>query len=113
MRRPKPWRSGKRQATCGNPSQAEGARSSAVPLYRMRRVLRLARRRADIAEATLIGADIGLGRRFQMAPRQRDQRVAIGRPQRSNHADVVAPRTVERIRIGIGIGSYAVDLLRE
>src|SRR6202030_2679371 len=51
MPRPKPWRSGKRQGTCGNPSQSEGARSSAVPHYRMRCILRLARRRADIAKA--------------------------------------------------------------
>src|SRR5580704_2556244 len=113
MPRPKPWRSGKRQATCGNPSQAEGARSPAVPPYSMRHVLRLARRRADIAEATLIGTNIGFRRRFQMAPRQRNQRVATGIPQRGDHGNVVATRAIERVRVGIGIRSYAVDLLRE
>src|SRR5580704_16016396 len=113
MPRPKPWRSGKRRGTCGNPSQAEGARSPAVPPCGMGYVLRLARRRADIAEATLIRTNIGFRRRFQMAPRQRNQRVATGRPQRSDHGNVVAARAIERVRIGIGIRSYAVDFLRK
>src|ERR1700680_3681933 len=48
-----------------------------------------------------------------MAPRQRNQRVATGRPQRSDHGNVIATRAIERVRVGIGVGSYAVDLLRE
>src|ERR1700681_662422 len=48
-----------------------------------------------------------------MAPRQRNQRVATGRPQRSDHGNVIATRAIERVRVGIGIRSYAVDLLRE
>src|ERR1039458_1462799 len=46
-----------------------------------------------------------------MAPRERDQRVAIRTPQRSDHADVVTARTIERIGEGIGIRSYPIDLL--
>src|SRR6202166_5045846 len=113
MPRPKPWRSAKPQDTCGKPSLVSVAKSSAVPPCRMRHFLRLAWRRADIAKATLIRTNIGFRRWFQMAPRQRDQLVATGSPQRSDHGNVVATRTIERIRIGIGIRSYAVDLLRE
>src|SRR5258708_29797924 len=48
-----------------------------------------------------------------MAPGERNQRVAIRSAQRGDHADMIAPRPIERIRVGVGIGSYAVDLLRE
>src|ERR1700675_4033481 len=62
------------------------------------RVLRLGRRRPDIAEATLIRADIGLGRRFKMAPRECNQLVATRSSQRGDHGNVVATRAIERIR---------------
>src|SRR5580700_1168447 len=113
MPRPKPWRSARARVTRGSPSKVAGAKSSVVPPYGVWHVLRLARRRADIAKAALIRANIGFGRRLQMAPRQRNQRVAIGCPQRGDHGDVVASRPIECIRVGIGVGSYAVDLLRE
>src|ERR1700676_2675069 len=77
------------------------------------RVLGLAYRRPDIAEATLIRANIGFRRRRQMASRQRDQLVAIRITQRGDHADVVAARPIERVRVGIGIRPDAVDLLPE
>src|SRR5450759_1592041 len=48
-----------------------------------------------------------------MAPRERDQRVAIRTPQRCDHVDVVTTRTIERIGEGIGIRSDPIDLLRE
>ena len=48
-----------------------------------------------------------------MAPRERDQLLAIRRPQRSDNRNVVATRTIESIRESIGIRSDAVDLLRK
>src|SRR5580704_17270047 len=48
-----------------------------------------------------------------MAPRQRDQFIAIRSPQRGDHGNVVATRAIERVRVGIGIRSYTVDLLCE
>src|ERR1039458_9091889 len=48
-----------------------------------------------------------------MAPRERNQRVAIRTPQRCDHFDVVTTRTIERIGEGIGIKSDPIDLLRE
>src|SRR5260370_11173078 len=71
------------------------------------------RRRPSIAKATLIRAYIGLRRGLQMAPRERDQLLAIRRPQRSDNRNVVAARTIESIRESIGIRSDAVDLLRK
>ena len=48
-----------------------------------------------------------------MAPRECDQLFAIRSPQRSDHVNVVAARTIEGIREGIGIRSDAMNLLRE
>ena len=48
-----------------------------------------------------------------MAPRERDQLFAIGSAQRRDNTNVVTARTIERIRVGIGIRSDPIDLLRE
>ena len=49
-----------------------------------------------------------------MAPRERDQARRGSKLRNAcDHVDVVTARTIERIRESIGIGSDAVDLLRE
>src|ERR1700692_3889877 len=48
-----------------------------------------------------------------MASRQRDQLVAIRITHRGDHADVVAARSIERVRVGIGVRPDSVDLLSE
>src|SRR6266704_1154204 len=49
--------------------------------------------RERIAEAALIGANVGLGGGFQVTPRQRNQVVAARGAQCSDHFDVVAACT--------------------
>src|SRR5260370_16039044 len=69
--------------------------------------------RERIAEAALIGANVGLGGGFQVTPRQRNQVVAARGAQCSDHFDVVAACTVERFREGVGVGANSKDFLRE
>src|SRR6266567_1714524 len=69
--------------------------------------------RERIAEAALIGADVGFGGGFQVTPRQRNQVVAARGAQCSDHFDVVAACTVERFREGVGVGANPKDFLRE
>src|SRR5229473_4180951 len=69
--------------------------------------------RKRIAEAALIGANVGLGRGFQVTPRERNQVVAARGAQCSDHFDVVAACAVERLRERVGVGANSKDFLRE
>src|SRR5262249_48970942 len=67
--------------------------------------------RLALAEPLLVGPDIGLGRRAQMAPVQLDQFIATRRAQRRDHLEMIAARAVERFGKRVRVGADAVDLL--